>query len=99
MIYAQIHPSVLKKSKSETFNADDVLYWLKCNKERLPELRRQAHKKPIIKGAMAELKSVQGYITMINYYLRHGDWISDYFGENQERRTKWKRIARVLNNS
>jgi hypothetical protein len=90
---SQIHPSVLKLPKSATFNVDDVLSWLKTNKEKLPELRRLAHKTPRIDGAMAEFKNVQGYITMINHYLRHGDWISDYFGANQERRTQWKRIA------
>ena len=86
---SQIHPSVLKLPKSATFNADDVLAWLKYNKDRLPLLRKLAHKTPRVDGAMAEFKNVQGYITMINHYLRHGDWISDYFGVNQERKTKW----------
>ena len=57
---SQIHPSVLKLPKSATFNADDVLSWLKTNKEKLPELRRLAHRTPRIEGAMAELKSLVG---------------------------------------
>ena len=32
---------------------------------------------------------IEGYIRFMNHYLKHGDWISDVYGENQEKRIKW----------
>ena len=88
-----IHKDVLKLPKSATFNANEVLSWLKHNQEQLPELRRQARKTPRVEGAIARLADIEGYIRMLTRYLRHGDWCSDFYGKDQEFKMKWKRSA------
>ena len=90
---SHIHPSVLKLPMAATFNANEVLSWLKHNQEKLPELRRQARKTPRIDGAIARLSDTEGYIRMLTRYLRHGDWCSNFWGQDQEFKTQWKKIA------
>jgi hypothetical protein len=34
-----------------------------------------------------------GYVNDINWYLRHGDWISNTYGSAQQNKTKWKTIV------
>ena len=85
---SQIHESVLKLGEDATFNARTVLEWVYYNKKLLPSLNRKVREKE--KGAKAEKASVEGYIRMLNHYLRHGDWCSDFFGYRQELKTKWK---------
>ncbi len=71
-----------------------MLAWLKYNQELLPALRKQARKTPRIEGAKARLADVQGYIKMLTRYLRHGDWCSNFYGKDQEFKTKWKVIKK-----
>ena len=34
-----------------------------------------------------------GYVNDINWYLRHGDWISNTYGSQQQNKTKWTTIV------
>jgi hypothetical protein len=34
-----------------------------------------------------------GYANDINWYLRHGDWISNTYGFQQQNKTKWKTVV------
>ena len=61
--------------------------------ENIKELRRQARKTPRIDGAIARLSDTEGYIRMLTRYLRHGDWCSNFWGQDQEFKTQWKKIA------
>ena len=92
MLKSQIHESVLKLGEDATFNARNVIEWLEYNKKLLPSLKRRVREKD--KGAIAEKANVEGYIRLINHYLRHGDWCSDFFGYRQELKTKWKVIKK-----
>ena len=62
--------------------------WIKTQKS-LASAERQAVRKNI-KGAMAKMYSHQGYVRHCEYYLKHGDWIDDFYGEYQEKRVKWR---------
>ena len=49
-----------------------------------------------IKGDDPKMYSHQGYVRHCEYYLKHGDWIDDFYGEYQEKElsgditpTKW----------
>ena len=46
-----------------------------------------------VKGARAMYHDLEGYVRFMNHYLKHGDWISDVYGEYQEKRIKWRMIA------
>ena len=46
-----------------------------------------------VKGARARYHDLEGYIRFMKHYLKHGDWISNVYGEHQEKRIKWRMIA------
>ncbi len=37
--------------------------------------------------------NLQAYIREMNHYLQHGDWISDVYGMNGDRKMKWKKVV------
>ena len=45
-----------------------------------------------VKGAIAKYWSHQGYVRHCEYYLKHGDWVDDFYGEYQERQSdgEWR---------
>ena len=86
--YANIHPDVLAKPDDHPLSRKKVVSWIKTQKS-LASAERQAVRKNI-KGAMAKMYSHQGYIRHCEYYLKHGDWIDDCYGEYQEKRVKWR---------
>ena len=62
------------------------------NKEQMSGMYRTCDAVDV-KGARARYYDIEGYIRFMNHYLKHGDWISDVYGENQEKRIKWRVIA------
>ena len=50
------------------------------------------------KGSLAELKWVEGYIRDMEWYLRTGDWISNFWGEEQNKKIRWKTIVPAYDN-
>ena len=86
--YANVHPDVLAKPDEHPLSRKKVVIWLKTQKS-LASAERQAVRKNI-KGAMAKMYSHQGYVRHCEYYLKHGDWVDDFYGEYQEKRVKWR---------
>ena len=86
--YANVHPDVLAKPDDHPLSRKKVVSWIKTQKS-LASAERQAVRKNI-KGAMAKMYSHQGYVRHCEYYLKHGDWIDDFYGEYQEKRVKWR---------
>ena len=68
-----------------------VLKWIDHNKLLVSEYRKQ--EKNNMKGAISRRASCEGYIRFMRHYLRHGDWISDFYGAEEEGRVYWRRIA------
>ena len=85
-----IHPEVLAKADEYFLSANKVKSWIKSNKEQLSALRGEVRRD--VKGALAKFHSKQGYIRQMQHYLKHGDWITDFYGEYEEKRIKWKTI-------
>ncbi len=85
-----IHPEVLAKPDEYFLSANKVKSWIKSNKEQLSALRGEVRRD--VKGALAKFHSKQGYIRQMQHYLKHGDWITDFYGEYEEKRIKWKTI-------
>ena len=74
------HPLSMKKVKS----------WIKSSKEQLSALRADVRRD--VKGARAKVASKEGYIRNMQHYLKHGDWIDDFYGEYEEKRVQWMTI-------
>ena len=86
-----IHPSVFALPDDHYLSAKKVKEWIKSNKEMMSSYRAQMRKE--VKGARAMYHDLEGYVRFMKHYLKHGDWISDVYGEHQEKRIKWRMIA------
>ena len=85
--YANIHPSVLEKGDDHPFSRKKVVQWIKTQKSLLASERHNLRRK--VKGAESKVADHTAYIRHCEWYLRHGDWIDDRYGEYQEKKTKW----------
>ena len=95
--YKNIHPSVLKKSDDDPLSVKSVKKWIKHNKEKasayLTNSRgRGVSPKQIIQDKI-NADGAKAYIRMMEHYLKTGDWISNYMGEDEEKKTQWKCVA------
>ena len=85
--YANIHPTVLEKGDDHPFSRKKVVQWIKTQKSLLASERGNVRRK--VKGAEAKVADHTAYIRHCEWYLRHGDWIDNRYGEYQEKKTKW----------
>ena len=71
-----------------------VRSWIKTNKAKLPLLKKAVRQKE--RGSIAKLAIVEGYISNMEGYLRHGIWLDLFYGEDQEHSTGWvkRHVAR-----
>ena len=83
-----LHPNVLKPKKDHPLFIEEVLKWLEFNKQQAGQYRSLARRGN--KEATAKRYIHEGDAKDINHYLRYGDWISDFFGANQEHKIFWK---------
>ena len=88
--HQNIHPEVLARPDEYFLSVKKVRSWLKSSKEQLTALRGDMRRD--VKGAKAKYYSKQGYIRHMQHYLKHGDWIDDFYGEYEEKKIKWKTI-------
>ena len=95
--YKNIFPSVLAKPDDAPLSLKSIKKWIKHNKEKasayLTNSRRRgaSPKQSIIDKIRSE--NVKAYIRFMEHYLRTGDWISDFMGEDEEKKTQWKCVA------
>lgn len=83
-----VHPEVFALPDEHNFSLKNVRKWIKTTKEQIPEARRGVKDKR--KGAVMELASLQAYVRNCEWYIKHGDWIDDFWGEHQQKRVRWK---------
>lgn len=84
--YKNIHPSVLARPASDALSFDNIKRYLKTQKELLAVKRQEAKKE--VKGALAKVQSIEGYIRILENYLRTGDFSGMYYGEYEEKPLK-----------
>jgi len=82
--YKNIHPDVLALPEDNPLSFQTVKSWIKENRDKLPAIRQQIRTNH--KGAIAEDAKIKGYIALMEGYLKNGDWASDYYGANMEKR-------------
>ena len=90
------HHEVCYNEKLQFKPLNDVLGWLKEAKEQAYASKKDMNrlKEGTKEWSVASDKYLfwYGYVNDINWYLRHGDWISNTFGSQQQNKTKWKTI-------
>jgi hypothetical protein len=85
------HQSLHDLPKDHNLHPNKVKLWMKTQKELAASERANVKKE--FKGSVARLSSHDGYVRQMQSYLKHGDWVSNFYGEYQEKKIKWKNIA------
>ena len=68
----------------------NVRSWIKSTKEQITALRGEVRRD--VKGSKAKLHSKEGYVRNMQHYLKHGDWIDNFYGEYEEKKVQWVTI-------
>ena len=89
--YKNFHPSVVALTDDHPVSLKTVRQLIKTQKELARE--EKAADKKGMKGAITKYWSHIGYIRNMEHYLRHGDWVDDFFGEYMQSKVSWKVIA------
>ena len=95
--YKNVYPSVLTKSDDDPLSLKSIKKSIKHNKEKAAAYltnsrRRGASPKQSIADKI-NADGAKAYIRMMEHYLRTGDWISDFMGQDEEKKTQWKCVA------
>lgn len=75
---AFLHPTKVKK-------------WIKTQKDIIRTERAAVRQK--VKGSIAKLASAEGYVRVMQKYLKDGDWVDDFYGEYQEKKIQRRCLA------
>ena len=92
--YSQYNQWVVNLPDDHKLSFNKVRSWIKTNKAKLPALKKAVRLKE--RGSIAKLAIVEGYISNMEGYLRHGIWLDLFYGEDQEHSTGWvkRQVAR-----
>ena len=77
-----IHESLRNLPNDHPLHPDKVKQWIKSQKDLASSARSSIRQK--VKGAEAQLGIHEGYVRNMQRYLRDGDWIDMFYGENQQ---------------
>ena len=77
------------------FKLENVLKWLATAKEQASNFKRDMRGKSgrDLQKANDKYLYWYGYYNDINWYLKHGDWISNTYGEDQQMKTVWRTVV------
>ena len=89
--HQNICPEVLAKPDDHPLSRKNVVSWIKTQKSLASAEKGNMRRN--VKGAIAKYWSHQGYVRHCEYYLKHGDWVDDFYGEYQEKRVRWRTRA------
>ncbi len=95
--YKNIYPSVLGKPDDDPLSLKSIKKSIKHNKEKAAAFLTNSRRRSTTpKQSIADKINADGakaYIRMMEHYLRTGDWISDFMGDDEEKKTQWKCVA------
>ena len=95
--YKNVFPTVLAKPDDDLLSLKSVKKWIKHNKEKASAFLTNSRRRGTTpKQSIADkinADSAKAYIRFMEHYLRTGDWISDFMGEDEEKKTQWKCVA------
>ena len=77
------------------FPIEKVLSWLSTAKDQSNNFKRDMRGKSgrDLQKANDRYLWWYGYYNDINWYLKHGDWISNTYGEDQQMKTQWRTVV------
>lgn len=86
-----VHPTVAALDSSHHLSYENCKKYLKACKEQIKDARAGIRRKE--KGAESKYYRWKGYESNINTYIRNGDWLDDFYGEEHNKKIKWRCIA------
>ena len=99
--YKNVYPSVLTKPDDDPLSLKSIKKSIKHNKEKAAAFLTNSRRRGTTpKQSIADKINADGakaYIRMMEHYLRTGDWISDFMGDDEEKKTQWKCVAMAYN--
>ena len=95
--YKNIHPKVLEIPDDDPLSLKSIKKSIKHSKDRaaaysVNSRRRGVTPKQSITDKIRS-ENVKAYIRFMEHYLRTGDWISDFMGDDEEKKTQWQCVA------
>ena len=95
--YKNIHPKVLEIPDDDPLSLKSIKKSIKHSKDRaaaysVNSRRRGVTPKQAITDSINS-DNTKAYIRFMEHYLRTGDWISDFMGDDEEKKTQWKCVA------
>ena len=95
--YKNVHRNVLAKPDDDPLSLKSIKKSIKHNKDKASAYltnsrRRGASPKQSIADKI-NADSAKAYIRFMEHYLRTGDWISNFMGDDEEKKTQWKCVA------
>ena len=90
---SSIHESLHNLPDDHGLSPAKVKKWIKTQQDLAKSSRQSVRQN--VKGAEAQLKIHEGYISSMQAYLRTGDWVDNFYGEYQEHKIKNRCIAQA----
>ena len=95
--YKNIHLKVLEIPDDGPLSLKSIKKSIKHSKDRasaysVNSRRRGATPKQAITDSINS-DNTKAYIRFMEHYLRTGDWISNFMGDDEEKKTQWKCVA------
>ena len=95
--YKNIHPKVLEVPDDDPLSLKSIKKSIKHSKDRASAYSVNSRRKGATsKQAIADSinsDNTKAYIRFMEHYLRTGDWISNFMGDDEEKKTQWKCVA------
>ena len=95
--YKNVHKYVLALDDEEPYSFKNVKVWIKHNKELVSMLTAQARNKEMPpkdkQQALMQADDKKAYIRYIEHYIKTGDWIGMFSGQEETKRVIPKCVA------
>jgi hypothetical protein len=94
--YKNVHPYVLNLDDEDPYSLKNVKVWIKHNKELITMLNARSRQKEVSpkdkQTALIQADDKKAYIRYIEHYIKTGDWIGMFSGQNETKKV----IPRVV---
>ena len=95
--YKHVHKYVLSLDDEEPYSLKNVKVWIKHNKELITMLNARARNRDMSpkdkQQALTQADDKKAYIRYIEHYIKTGDWIGMFSGQNEMKKVIPKVVA------
>jgi hypothetical protein len=89
--YKNISQEVQSLPDDHPLTMANVKDWIKISQDKIASLKVAVRQN--VKGSIASVASLEGYVRNCRMYLESGNWVDNFYGENQESRMKHRCLA------